>query len=99
MVSGSKPIILAATASMATWSAAARMHVLDHRDHGARARAVAGGGAVHHREDAGVDLLLDGQQVDQRLVDPGVGVVALGVEQAAEGVLHRARWWWCRCGT
>ena len=48
------------------------MHVLDHREHGARARAVAGGGAVHHREEPGVDLLLDRQQVHQRLVDPGV---------------------------
>ena len=51
---------------------------------------VAGGGAVHEGEDAGVDLLLDGQQVDQGLVDPGMGVVAVVAEQAAEGVLHRA---------
>ena len=69
-------------------------HVLDVGDHAARARAVAGEGAVHHREDAAVDLLLDHQQVDQRLVDHRVGPVAALVEQAAEGVLHRARWWW-----
>ncbi len=36
-----------------------------------------------------MDLLLDGEEVDEGLVDPAVGVVPLGVEQAAEGVLHR----------
>ena len=60
------------------------------RQHGARAGAVAGEGAVHDGEDAGMDFLLDRQQVDQRLVDDGVGPVAAGVEQAAEGVLHGA---------
>ena len=58
---------------------------LDH----ARAGAVAGGGAVHHGEDAGVDLLLDRQQVHQGFVDPGVGVVAVFAQQPAEGVFHR----------
>ena len=38
-----------------------------------------------------VDLLLDRQQVDQRLVDPAMRVVPARVQQAAEGVLHRAR--------
>jgi len=65
-------------------------HVFDHRPHRARPRAITGGGAVHHREDARVDLLLDREQIDQRLVDPRVRVVALRVEQAAERVLHRA---------
>ncbi len=74
---------------MATWSAG-QQHVLDVREHAARAGAVAGEGAVHHREDAAVDLLLDHQQVDQRLVDHRVRPVAVLVEQAAEGVLHRA---------
>ena len=35
-------------------------------------------------------LLLDGQQVDQRLVNDRVGPVALTVQQAAKGVLHGA---------
>ena len=61
-----------------------------HRDHGARAGAVAAEGAVHHAEEAAVDLLLDVQQVDERLVDDRVRVVAVRVEQAAEGVLHGA---------
>ena len=64
--------------------------VLHVRAHGARARAVAGDGAVHDSEDAGVDLLLDRQEVDQRLVDDGVGPVAAVAQEAAEGVLHRA---------
>ena len=38
---------------------------------------------------AGVDLLLDRQQIHQSVVDPGVGVMAVDVEQAAKGVLHR----------
>ena len=64
--------------------------VLDVRHHAARPGAVAGEGAVHHGEDAAVDLLLDHQQVHERLVDDRVGPVAVLVEQAAEGVLHRA---------
>ena len=63
--------------------------VLAHGDQGSRAGTVADGGAVHHAEQAGVDFPLDGQQVDEGLVDPGVGVVAPGGQQAAEGVLHR----------
>ena len=65
--------------------------VLDLRMHRAGTGAVAGGRAVHHREESGVDLLLDRQQVDERLVNPGVRVVPVGIEQAAERVLHRAR--------
>ena len=64
--------------------------ILDLRLHGARAGAVASGGAVHHGEDARVDLLLNRQQVYQRFVDPGVGVVAVGAEEPSEGVLHRS---------
>ena len=47
--------------------------------------------AVGHGENTGVDLLLDRQQVDQRLVDLRMRPVAAVVQQAAEGVLHRAR--------
>ena len=65
-------------------------HVLDHRVHRARPGAVAGGGAVHDREQPRVDLLLDREQIDQRLVDPRVGVVPPRVEQSAERVLHCA---------
>ena len=65
------------------------MHVLDVRHHAARARAVAGKRAVHHREDAAMDLLLDHQQVDERLVDDRMRPVAVLVQQAAERVLHR----------
>ena len=65
-------------------------HVLHHRVHRPRTGAVAGGGAVHDREQAGVNLVLDRQQIDQRLVDPRVRVVPPRVEQAAERVLHRA---------
>ena len=37
-----------------------------------------------------MDVLLDHQQVDQRVVDHGVRPVAVAVQQPAEGVLHRA---------
>ena len=66
-------------------------HVLDVRHHAARPGTVAGERAVHHREHAAVDLLLDHQQVDERLVDDRMRPVPLLVEQAAERVLHRAR--------
>jgi hypothetical protein len=59
--------------------------------HAPRPRAVTRERAVHHREHAAVDLLLDHQQVDQRLVDHRVRPVPVLVEQAAERVLHRAR--------
>ena len=90
MLIGSKPISLAATASMATWSPLARMTFLTT---GLMVRGPGPLPAVVPSITAkmpGVDLLLDRQQVDQRLVDPGVGVVAVVVQQAAEGVLHRA---------
>ena len=38
----------------------------------------------------GMDLLLNHQEVDQRLVNDGVGPVALEAEESAEGVLHGA---------
>ena len=65
-------------------------HVLAVRDHAPRARPVTGEGSVHHREDATVDLLLNHQQVDQRLVDHRVRPVAMFVEQTAKGILHGA---------
>ena len=64
--------------------------VLDVRHHAARPRAIAGEGAVHDREHAAMDLLLDHQQIDERLVDHRMRPVPLLVEQAAERVLHRA---------
>ena len=87
---GSMPISFAATASIATWSAAREDHVLRVRDHAARPGAVAGERAVHHREHAAVDLLLDHQQVHERLVDDRVRPVPVLVQQPAERVLHRA---------
>jgi hypothetical protein len=64
--------------------------VLDHGEHRARPGAVARGGAVHDREEAAVDLLLDGEEIHQSPVDPRVRVVPVRREEAAEGVLHRA---------
>ena len=61
---GSKPIILAATASIATWSALARMRSLTCQRMARGSGAIASKGAVHYREQAGVYLLLDGQQVN-----------------------------------
>ncbi len=68
---------------------AGEQDVLLVRTHGSWPGAVTGKGAVHHREEPGVDVLLDLQEIDQRLVDHGVGVMATIVEQTAEGVLHR----------
>ena len=65
--------------------------VLDVRHHAARTGSVAGERAVHHREDPAVNLLLNHQQIDERLVDYRMGPVPPLVEQAAERVLHRAR--------
>ena len=65
-------------------------HVLHHRIHRPRPRAVAGRRAVHDREQTGVNLLLDREQIDQRLVNPRVRVVPPRVQQPAERVLHRA---------
>src|SRR5512133_4118298 len=53
--------------------------VLDLGLNDARTGPVAGGSAVHEGKDAGVDLLLDGQQVDQRLVNPRMCIVAMMV--------------------
>ena len=58
------------------------------RAHRARAGTFAGDRAVHHREDSGMDLLLDPQPVHDGLVDHRVGPVAVEIEQTAEGVLH-----------
>lgn len=63
--------------------------LLDGPDH-ARPGSISGGRAVHHREDAGVDFLLDRQQVHERFVNPRVGVVPVFAQQTAESVLHRA---------
>ena len=66
-------------------------HVLHVRHHAARPGAVAGERAVHHREHAAMDLLLDHQQVDERLVNHRMRPVTMLVQQPAERVLHRAR--------
>ena len=57
--------------------------------HGPGARSVPGKGAVHHGEETGVNLLLNRQQVHQGFVDHRVRPMALPVQQAAKGVLHR----------
>src|SRR5439155_23402661 len=63
--------------------------VFNVRSHGARAWAVPRDRAVRDGEDAGVNLLLNSQQVDECLMDLRVSPVAAEVEQAAERVLHR----------
>ena len=65
-------------------------HVLDHRIHGPRPRTVSRGRPVHDGEQPRVDLLLNREQIDERFVNPRVGVVPPRVQQAAERVLHRA---------
>ena len=52
---------------------AREQHVLHVGDHATRSRSVAGEGAVHDREETGMDLLLDHEQVHERFVDDGVG--------------------------
>ena len=64
-------------------------HVLHHRIHRPRTGSVACGRAVHDREQSRVNFLLDGEQVHQCFVDPGVRVMAACVQQTAEGILHR----------
>ena len=64
--------------------------ILDVRPHGPRPRPIARDRAVHHGEHAGVNLLLDAQEVDQRFVDDRVRPVPAVVQQPPEGVLHRA---------
>ncbi len=58
--------------------------------HGSRARPVAGESAVHHGEQSWVNVLLDHQQVHQRLVNDPVSPVPLRAQETSEGVLHRA---------
>ena len=59
-------------------------------DHTAGAGAIPGERAVHHGEDARMDLLLDHEQVHEGFVDDGMGPVAMLVEESAERVLHGA---------
>ena len=75
---------------MATWSAGGQHDILDMGNHAPRTRPVAGKRAVHDREQPAMDLLLDHEQVHQRLVNDRMGPVPVLVQQAAEGVLHRA---------
>ena len=90
MLMGSKPIILADTASTATWSAPARMtfftcHLMA-RGPGPSPTNVPSVTA----KMPGVYLLLDVQEIDERFVDDRVRPVALSVQESAECVLHRA---------
>ena len=64
--------------------------VADHRVHGARAGAVAAHRAVHDGENAGVQLLLHHDEVDQHLVHVLVRVVPHFLEETPEGVLDRS---------
>ncbi len=61
------------------------------RHHAARSGTVPRERAVHHREHAAVNLLLDHQQIHERLVDDRVRPVPVLVQQPAERVLHRPR--------
>ena len=45
---------------------------------------------VHDREEARVNLFLDHEQVGEGLVDHGMCPMTLLVQEAAEGILHRA---------
>ena len=65
-------------------------HILDVPSRCTGSRTFAGQRSIHHGENAGVNILLDLQQVDERFVDHAVRPMAFLVEQAAEGVLHRA---------
>ena len=65
--------------------------VFDLGEHRARPRTVPRGRAVHDGEDPRVDLFLNREEVDERAVDPRVGVVPVVVEKTPERVFHRAR--------
>src|SRR5438128_868860 len=71
--------------------AAREYDVFDLGMHRARSGPVARRCAVHHREDAAVDLLLNCQEVDQRLVDPTMRVMPTCVQQTTEGIFHSTR--------
>ena len=62
--------------------------VLDQRNHAAGAWPVARKGAIHDREDARMNFLLNGQQINQRLVNHAVCPMPFIEEQATERVLH-----------
>ena len=70
---------------------ARQQDVLRVRHHAARPRSVTRESAVHHREHAAVNLLLNHQQIHERLVDHRVRPVPVLVQQSAERVLHRPR--------
>ena len=57
--------------------------VLDYGDHTTRTGPVAGKSPVHDGEDTGMNLLVDGQEVDQRFVDDAMRPVALWVVEQA----------------
>ena len=65
-----------------------KQDILNIRDHAPRTRTVTGKRAVHDRKDPAMDLLLDHEQVDERLVDACMGPVAVLVQQPAEGIFH-----------
>ena len=66
--------------------AAGQDEVFDQRNHAARAGTVAREGSVHNRENAGMDFFLNGQQVDQGLMNHAVSPVAFIEKQPSESV-------------
>src|SRR5574341_219060 len=55
---------------------------------GARSWPLAGKSSIHHREDAGMNILLNLQKINERIVDDAVRPVAFFIQQSTEGVLH-----------
>src|SRR5579871_4252120 len=62
--------------------------ILDMRDHASWTRPVACERAVHHGEEPGMDLFLNGEQVYEGFVDHTVGPMALLEQEPSERVLH-----------
>ena len=89
--SGSNPIILAATESIATRVRRRQQVVVNPGNHRPRPGAVHTDRAVHDTELRGMQLTLHVQEIDQHLVHVLVRIVTHLLEQAAEGVLHRTR--------
>ena len=88
---GSKPMSFAATASIATESALARITLCTRGNIVRGPGAVAGDGSIHNRKHVGVQLPLHEQQIHHDLVDVFVRIVPHFLEESAEGILDRAR--------
>ena len=59
--------------------------------HGAGAGSVSGKSSVHNGKQPGVDILLDHEQVDERVVDNRMCPMPVPMKQSAKGILHRTR--------